>query len=270
MNHFKKISLAILVLMTSCHSAKKIVSPTNTPSKKDTSKSVPSVKDSSALAQDIFSRIRNKNLSFQNLSAKLSVSVKTSNLDQSVNASLRMAKDSLIWISLTGPFNIEGARAKISRDSVYILNKLNSTAEKRSIGYIQNIVHQPLQYADVQNILLGGVLLQDATLKSFKGNPNGTWQLLLSNGNIQNTVIVDPINDNILQNKLVDLKTPTRTCTIDYRNYQNTAGGWIPKDISIDAQYTSNIHAELSYKQINYNQPLDYPFNIPGKYSIRQ
>ncbi|PZP51795.1 MAG: hypothetical protein DI598_02400 [Pseudopedobacter saltans] len=270
--NIKLLGIGILVFLASCHSAKKVISPTQPKSNKDstaTSKT-PTIKDSATVAEDILNSVKSGVFSYQTISGKLGVSIKAANIDQSVNASLKSAKDSLIWISLTGPFNIEGARAKITVDSALVINKLNSTVEKRSISYIQNLIHQPLTFIDIQSILTGGLLLKYSKLESFKGNADGTWQLVLSNGNIQNIATIDPQNKRVIQNALTDLKNPSRTCLVQYKNFQNTAAGWMPYEISINAQDKTPIKVELNYKQVNFNQTLDYPFNIPSKYSVRQ
>ncbi len=267
MRLFKLLGFGAIAVFASCHSAKKVT--TSTPVKKDTSY-VAVVKDSATLAKEVLANWQNNTLSYQTFSGKLGVSIKSPDLNQSVNANIRSTKDSLIWVSLTGPFNIEGARAKISADSAIVINKLNSTVEKRSIGYIQNIIHQPLVFADIQNILTGRMLLQKGILKSYKGNADGTWNFVFQQGTIQNQITLDPTNNWILQNQLTDFSNPARTCSVQYKNFQKTVAGWIPNDIHIVAKDKTPMDIELSYKQVNFNQTLDYPFNIPSKYSVRQ
>jgi len=267
MKFFKILGIGCVMALASCHSVKKTQStlpPSNTEAKPI------SKKDSAKLAHDLLSNIKDSVLDYQTISGKLDVSIKSANLNQSVNANLRSAKDSLIWMSLTGPFNIEGARAKISVDSAIVINKLNSTVEKRSIAYIQNLIHQPFSFADIQNILTGRALLTNGDLLFYNGNPDGTWNFVWKQGNIQNVVTIDPNNDRVTQNLLTDISHPQRTCKIQYGNFQNTSAGWMPFDIRIDVQDQSPIKVELSYKQANFNQTLDYPFNIPAKYSVRQ
>ncbi|WP_447640151.1 MULTISPECIES: DUF4292 domain-containing protein [Chitinophagaceae] len=272
MKFLKIVGIGAITIMASCHSAKKIASNTSVvPSQKDTTATVNrTVVDSAALANTVWTKWLDAALSYQTLSGKLGVSVNMPNLNQSFTANLRSEKDSLIWVSLTGPFGIEGARAKISTDSAIVINKLNSTVEKRSINYIQNLIHQPLSFLDIQNILTGRLSLQNAPMQSYQYNADGTWRFVFVQNNIQNMILLDPVSNRILQNKLTDRSAPMRTCTVQYKNFQNTAAGWMPWNISIEAQDKSPIKIELSYKQINFNQNLDYPFNIPAKYSVRQ
>ena len=273
MKFFKLLGVLSIAALASCHTQKKMAANTKpqTPAKDSPSVSHPKVvKDSATLAKEVLDNWQNSRLSYRTLSGKLGVSIKMPNLDQSISANLRSAKDSLLWISLTGPFGIEGARAKITTDSAIVVNKLNATVEKRSIAYIQNLVHQPLSFADIQNILTGRMLLQNATVQSRTGNKDGTWDFVFRQDNIQNRVTIDPVNNRILENQLTDLSRPSRTCHVQYRNFQNTSAGWMPWNIHIVAQDTSPVDIELTYRQVNFNQTLDYPFNIPGKYSVRQ
>lgn len=272
MKFLKVLGFLPIVILASCHSAKKIAKTTNPTPTAETIKDAtkPNKVDSASLAKSILSKWQSNTLNYQTISGKLNVSIKMPNLDQSVTGNLRSAKDSLIWISLTGPFGIEGARARLTVDSALVINKLNSTVEKRSIDYIQKLVHQPLTFTDVQNILTGRMLLQNAVLQSFKGNTDGTWNFIFQQGSIQNKLTLDATNNRLVQNVLTDSSNPSRACTVQYKNFQNTAAGWLPFDINIDVQDKAPIKVELSYKQVNFNQTLDYPFNIPSKYSVRQ
>ena len=73
-----------------------------------------------------------------------------------------MRKDSVIWISITGPLNIEGARVLVTPDSVKIINKLEGTVQLSSIARLQEITKLPLRFSDFQNIILGRPVLNDS------------------------------------------------------------------------------------------------------------
>ena len=74
-------------------------------------------------------------ISFTTFSAKIDVDYQgTDGKKYNVNANLRMYKDSVIWISVTGLFGIEGLRAYITKDSVKILNKLDKIYTSKKCG----------------------------------------------------------------------------------------------------------------------------------------
>ncbi|MFT4204646.1 MAG: DUF4292 domain-containing protein [Chitinophagaceae bacterium] len=269
MNFSKILGFSAIIFLAACHSTKKVASTTPTVVKKDTTATA-AVKDSATIAKEVWLNWQNSAPNYHTLSGKLGVSIKMANLDQTVNANLRSTKDSLVWLSLTGPFNIEGARAKITPDSAIVINKLNNTVEKRSIDYLRHLVHQPLSFVDVQNILTGRMLLQNGTMQSFKGSVDGTWSFVLQEGTTQNIVTIDPSSNRLLQNRLTDLSHPSKNCVVQYKDFQQTASGWIPGEIHITANDQSSIEIELKYKQLNFNQTLDYPFNISAKYRVKE
>ena len=96
----KRITIALLALLlvtTSCASRKKTVAP--------------------APPQ-----------SFEWLTANLSIQAEGNGMAYNdLSGQLRMRKDSLVWVSVTATMGVEVLRAKISNDSIWILNRLEKT-----------------------------------------------------------------------------------------------------------------------------------------------
>ena len=89
--------IAFLLLATSCASRKKTVAP--------------------APPQ-----------SFEWLTANLSIQAEGNGMAYNdLSGQLRMRKDSLVWVSVTATMGVEVLRAKISNDSIWILNRLEKT-----------------------------------------------------------------------------------------------------------------------------------------------
>ena len=66
--------------------------------------------------------------SFEWLTANMAIQAEVN--DQSFNdlsGQLRMRKDSIVWVSVTATMGVEVLRAKISNDSIWILNRLEKT-----------------------------------------------------------------------------------------------------------------------------------------------
>src|SRR5882724_2312610 len=112
------IAVATLVFV-SCRPTRKIQTAI---AKKDTTTTVstPAQKeDSSATIHANYQKLREQKISYTTFSAKVDVDyVGGDGKKESANANLRMYKDSVIWISVTGLFNIEGLRAYITKDSI--------------------------------------------------------------------------------------------------------------------------------------------------------
>src|ERR1700722_7497824 len=97
--------------------------------------------------------------------------------DNELSVIVRIRKDSFIWISINanvGPVNIEAFRVLITRDSVKILDKLKKIARLRSVSYLQEQVHLPVDFNTVQNMLIGNPIFFDtAHIIYYRAEPKG-------------------------------------------------------------------------------------------------
>jgi len=73
-------------------------------------------------------------------------------------ANFRIRQDSLIWISFTGPLNIEIARAVVSADSVRIWNRLTGERVSHSISFLNTYLPIDANFSLVQDFVLGNAL----------------------------------------------------------------------------------------------------------------
>ena len=98
MNNLIKISfLALLLTASSCASRKKTVAP------------VPPQ-------------------SFEWLTANMAIQAEINGQSfNDLSGQLRMRKDSLVWVSVTATMGVEVLRAKISNDSIWIINRMEKT-----------------------------------------------------------------------------------------------------------------------------------------------
>ena len=66
--------------------------------------------------------------SFEWLTANLSLQAEGNGMTYNdLSGQLRMRKDSIVWVSVTATMGVEVLRAKISNDSIWILNRLEKT-----------------------------------------------------------------------------------------------------------------------------------------------
>ena len=71
-----------------------------------------------------------------------------------LSGQLRMRKDSLVWLSVTASMGIEVARAKVSTDSVWILNRLEKTYLAEPLDTLSAQLGMPLSLPLIQTLLL--------------------------------------------------------------------------------------------------------------------
>lgn len=263
--------LASASLMMSCRSTRKIQTAI---AKKDTvvapvvTTPVQPKEDSTAFISEAVSKMNNQRIDFKTFSAKLDVDYKGGDGKKyNVNAVLRMYKDSVIWISVTAIFGIEGLRAYITKDSVKILNKQDKVYTARSVAYLREMTALPLDLHSLQDILIGNPVFIDGNIISYTKTESTNNVTLLSLGAVFKHLLTLNKNAKIESSKLDDIDvSKSRTCTLIYDNYENKKGVPFSTGRRIIVSEKTNLDIKLDFKQYDFNETLSFPFSVPKNY----
>ena len=116
----------LLLLLASCSSHKKVVSPT-------------------------------AHADYEWMTAKISGEVTlTSNLSTfTFNGTLRMRRDSAVWISASAMMGMESLRTLITQDSVIMVNRMDQTYLAEPLQLVAEKMHLPATLQETQALLLG-------------------------------------------------------------------------------------------------------------------
>jgi Domain of unknown function (DUF4292) len=257
------ILLAIITL-ASCRSTKKIQTAIT---KKDTVESVATPKiDSTQLINNALLTLKNNRIDYKTFSAKVDVDYRGGDdKHYDVNASLRMHKDSLIWISVNAVLGIEAMRLLINKDSVFLLDKLNKTYLTRSIDYLQEVSGLPLTLSNLQDILAGNPVFIDSVVSY--SNDNNTISLLSIGQTFKNLVTINGERNVLVHSKLDDLDiTRSRTADLNYDDYENKKGKSFSSKRRITVAEKNKLDISLNFKQYEFNDDVSFPFSIPKNY----
>jgi hypothetical protein len=258
----------LILLLASCKPTKKIQTAIT---KKDTIEIVTvnnhAAEDSARFIHQTYQAILGNHISFTTLSAKVNVDyVDADDKKYNVNATLRMYKDSVIWISVNAIFGIEGLRALITKDSVKILDKQNKLYTARSIKFLQDVSALPLDLSTLQDLLVGNPVFLDSNIVSYTKFDNQIS--LLSIGQLfKNLISLDADNRLVERSKLDDLdELRNRTCDLTYSDYDDKRGVNFPTTRKITVAEKKKLDVRLEFKQYNFNEELNFPFSIPKNY----
>ncbi|MEI9935017.1 MAG: DUF4292 domain-containing protein [Ferruginibacter sp.] len=135
------LSIAIMsFVFASCHTTRKVENIQTAISRKDTSVRVIVDKaeaDSISMVKNTMAGLQDNYINFKTFDAKIKVEYEDSKGKQpNITAYVRIIKDSVIWVSMYATvFNIEAFRILITKDSVFVLDKINKEAQLRSLDY---------------------------------------------------------------------------------------------------------------------------------------
>lgn len=260
-----------LLVLASCRSTRKIQTAI---ARKDSTQlvktdSVPQRIDSAQVIRDILTRVQNGRIEYQTFSAKINVDYQGADGKKyDVNANLRMYKDSVIWISITAIFGIEGLRAYITPDSVHILNKQDKVYTARSVNYLQEVTALPLDLHSLQEILIGNPVFLDSNIVSFSRQENNQLTLLSVGEWFKNLLTLNA-SARVDNSKLDDMdRTRSRTCNLSYSGYEEKKGVLFSTRRRITVAEKSKLDIKLDFKSFEFNETLSFPFSVPKSYKV--
>lgn len=273
MKYFAFFLLSV-VLLASCGPTRKVQRIENSISKKDTTATVivkpqEPVIDSFSIVKHIVEGLEKQKIDFNTFSAKVKLNYEGKDEGDQATAYIRMKKDSVIWISLTGALGIEGFRLLVNKDSVKLMNKLQKTIQYRSIAYLQELTKVPFDYFSLQDVIVGNPVFVDSNIVSYKNTQNELLVLIVGNM-FKNLLTLESSDLRVVHSKLDDLDSMhNRTCDITYDGYENSGDFYFSTKRRISVSEKSKLDIDLEFKNYDFNKPQDYPFSIPKNYKRR-
>lgn len=263
--------ILLIYTISSCRSAKKLQTAVN---KKDTQlviKTQPVNNDSLKGASDILKLLKQNRINFTTFSAKIKVQYEDYKGNQpDFNAFVRLYKDSVLWISINATFlSIEAFRILITKDTVIILNKLNKQVEHHSFNYIEDIAHIPLNFATLQDIIIGNPVYVGDSIVSYRQTEN---HILLGTASalFKNLLTISADNNLLERSKLDDIDVgQNRTADLSYGEYEKNNGFYFATYREITVAEKTKVDISLNFKQYDFNKELSFPFSIPRNYKTK-
>jgi len=223
--------------------------------------------DSVTFIRENYNRIISNRIVFTTFSAKIDVDYEDAESKKyNVNAHVRMYKDSVIWVVITGALGFEGLRAYITPDSVKLLDKQNKSYIARSVSYLQDVTQLPLDLVSLQDLLIGNPVFLDSNIVSYSKSADAIS--MLSNGDFFKNLFTIGDKDKLIQSsKLDDLdELKNRTCYLTYNDYENKKGVNFSTQRDISVAEKKKLDIKLNFKQYDFNETLSFPFSVPRNY----
>lgn len=255
----KILFICVVVVLASCNASKKATQ--KAPSANDT---MDIMKES---ATTVLSKL-NK-IDFNTFSGKVDVDFDDGKGNaKSVNVKLIIKKDEVIWMS-AGLMGFEGVRGIITKDSVKILNKLQKEYIATSLSYIQDKIGLPVDYATLQDLLIGNAVFVNTHNASIS-NDNGHYIINTQNADFKNllTILMPGYLPSVSMLTDIDV-SKNRSAELNYKNYKIIGERNFSTLRDIKVNYKSNIKLRLDFKSYNFDEEVSTPFSVPSGYKIK-
>lgn len=257
-NYIKLIAVCCLLLAFSCKSRKPLV-VNRTPVDTAVVKPV----NTKAATLDI---IKTRQTNFNTFSGKAATKLDINGSSNNVTLNIRIQRDHKIWVSITAIAGIEVARAQITPDSILLINRLQSVYVRKPFGYVNKYAGKQVNYKTLESLLIGNAIPELLTESAdFTPGSNG----LTINGNLNDVVfkLILGSDMRVTQTNLTN-QTANQTLQVVNGTFIQAANRIIPSQIDISSVVKDKkIQVNLHYTKADFDQPLEFPFTIPARYS---
>lgn len=252
-------------------------------------------------AKYIVNKLDSTKIDFGVLSGKCEVKLNTKNKTTNFNVSLRIKKDSIIWMSISPALGIEIARVIINKDSIKCINRYAKNYFISDYNTINEMFKFNFDFDMIQKIILGNPYYYYSNKALYKASNDHRTSYMLNTPNrlqVKETGEKDKItqklwingeilkitqmllNDNNLNRKLIieysDFKEVEEKLFPYEQNYTIISKKEIEeKDNKEESDNETTIEInksrkpttiKLDFSKIYFNKNVRFSFTIPEKY----
>ena len=204
---------------------------------------------------EIIDQAYSNNPNYKHLNLKGIASIIIDDVETKFNINLKMIKDSVMWLSVRERvIGIELLRAKLTPDSLYLLNRLEKSFFIKSTSQFNDISTFYLNFDDFQYILFSNFTY-----------PNSPYTYSIKNENYQLSSQNESYNfDNkfrLTEAKITNFEYLINISFMKYNNIDN-----FPRELVLSILSKSNLDANIIYTKVDFNEYPSILFNIPNSY----
>jgi hypothetical protein len=212
--------------------------------------------------------VKEAQLNFNTFSAKANTTLGIDANNNDVILNIRINRDREIWVSVAATIlNVEVARAVITPDSINIINKLQGVYIKKPFSYVYKYANKQINYKMLESLLVGNAIPEILNDNNADFKPAS-----------ENTEISDSLQE-LLYKLLLgpDMKVRQfslsnqsvgQSLQVNNNAFIQVDGKIVPSQIDIQSvSQNKKIQVNLHYTKVDIDQPLQYPFSIPERYT---
>jgi len=202
---------------------------------------------------EIIKRVNDNKKNIEWLSIKGKLNIKKEDQNLNLNIQIKNKRDSIIFVSVKGPFGIEVARAQITTDSVYFINRINKTYFIKESLKINELIKSDLSFYDLQDIITARI----KSVNKYKLEKDKNKNQFFSDN------VIYEINnkDRVKKTKLF---YPNSTVEISFDKYEDLDE--LPRKIEMQIKSDNFLEIGITYLSVALNKRESILFEIPSSY----
>ncbi len=221
--------------------------------------------------REVIANMHGRQAAFDFFSARFSGTASLNGDRYNISGSLRIRKDSAIYISVTPVFGIELARMVITPDTLRLLNRLESTYFEGEMQQLDRFYDTGLDFHMLQALLVGNDFTRN---RLFEASNDRNMIRLYTEGKagshtaarLTQAMWLDQITFRPMQAMAYDPEK-SRSIQIQYPGYLPVDGELLPAIVKmVFSDPKTKMELELNYSRTSINQPQQISFSIPAHY----
>lgn len=207
-----------------------------------------------------------RTIAYNTFQGKAKMHYESLNDKQNFTAYFRMKHDSAIWVSITA-FEIEAARAIITKDSVKAIDRLNKVYYLYSYADIQKIINLEVDFKTLQDLIIGNAIATDGTITEVK-NIQDVLTTFIKGMDYTNQITFAKSDTALKQIQLQTQRTvSTSSLLISLGAYvrENNMYFSTLRDLNIQ-DIKGAVNLNIDFKKFDFNKELEFPFTIPASF----
>lgn len=220
--------------------------------------------------------VKVNSISFDYLVAKSKVDFKSKSQDfDNTNINIRMKKDSIIWLSVTG-VGFEVARGLITRDSIVFMDKIHKDYFVFSYAQLSKQYNFDLNFALLQSVIVGNLPFpQQPDSRFVKENEFFILKQIVERLEVDNYIG----ESNLKLSRLKATEVPTQnTFTLNYSDFKDVKSFLFPFTSNIDLNVKSQKDQQINQTTMRIkhsrvdlvSENPGFPFSVPASYKRKR
>ena len=226
---------------------------------------------------NIYDSLKLAEFNFKTLNIKFNVKYEKKTQSLTLKGNLKILKDSIIWISLSPGLGIEAARLMLTKDSVFLLDKLNGSLTKGKYTYLKNLYKVDVDYNSLQAILTNNFFIYPSVSNEKNEFTN---RFHISKDSIELAVYR---KDELSVENLVNIQKSVyrinsylindvpnrRSLNVNYQSKASHDQKNFPGSITIKSVNENKfLNIDLDYTKVTLNEDLTFSFKVPQDYRV--
>jgi hypothetical protein len=211
-------------------------------------------------------------IDFEYFHGKAKMVLRDANKEREVKASIRIRKDSVIWMTFN-VIGIQGGKALINKDSITIVSTVDKEYFVFDYGELSRRFNMNINYEVIQSAMLGNLVISRSSTDEVL-QESSIYLLKQQVGTIN---VVNYVNAASMKIEKVEMKegNSSNSLVINYSNFQPVGSKVFPYNGTINLFYktlsgllNTTIIFEYNKAEVG-DRELKFPFNIPKRYERR-